>query len=331
MIRKSLAAFFTMTIVLTLLPQSAVAQSTDRTMPMRTPDGQPDISGVFTFRTLTPFQRPTEFDGQENLSAEEAAAFEASERTRLNRDLFDPEKGAAGYRPRSEGGVLSYNEFWYERGIELTSDKRTSLIIDPPDGRLPPLTEEARRAAQTRREYADKHRYDSYENRSLADRCIMGFNSGPPMVSGAYNNNVMIFQAPGYVAILNEMVHNARIVPLDDTAKPLFQQFAGVSRGHWEGETLVIETTQFRGGQSRGTGPNMHLIERLTSLDPDTVAYEFTVTDPTVYTAPYTVMMPFRRTDGALFEYACHEGNYGLYGILAGARELEQQGRELRP
>ena len=140
----------------------------------------------------------------------------------------------------------------------------------------------------------------------------------------------MIFQVPGYVVILNEMVHNARIVPLDDTAKPLFQQFAGVSRGHWEGETLVIETTQFRGGQSRGTGPNMHLIERLTSLDPDTVAYEFTVTDPTVYTAPYTVMMPFRRTDGPLFEYACHEGNYGLYGILAGARELERQGRELR-
>ena len=250
MIKKGLAAFFTMTIVLTFLPQSAVAQSTDRTMPMRTPDGQPDISGIFTFRTLTPFQRPTEFEGQENLSAEEAAAFEASERTRLNRDLFDPEKGAAGYRPRSEGGVLSYNEFWYERGIELTSDKRTSLIIDPPDGRLPPLTEEARRAAQERREYADEHRYDSYENRSLADRCIMGFNSGPPMVSGTYNNNVMIFQASGHVAILNEMVHNARIVPLDDTAKPPFPQFAGVSRGHWEGETLVIETTQFRAARA---------------------------------------------------------------------------------
>ena len=333
MIKNGLAAFFTITVVLTLLPQSAVAQSTDRTMPRRTPDGQPEISGIFTFRTLTPFQRPTALEGQENLSAEEAEAFEARERTRLNRDLFDPEKGAvtAGYQPRSEGGVLSYNEFWYERGVELTSDKRTSLIIDPPDGRLPPMTEDARRAAQERREYTNEHRYDSYENRSLADRCIMGFNSGPPMVSGAYNNNVMIFQVPGYVVILNEMVHNTRIVPLDDTAKPPFPQFAGVSRGRWEGETLVIETTQFRGGQSRGTGPNMHLIERLTRVDPDTVTYEFTVTDPTVYTAPYTVMMPFRRTNGPLFEYACHEGNYGLYGILAGARELERQGRELRP
>ena len=331
MLKKCLAAFVGAAIVLALVPMAA-AQSGEPTMPMRTPDGQPDVSGTFTFRTLTPFERPTQFDGRENLTPEEAAAFEASERTRLNRDLFDPETGAAGYRPRSEGGVLSYNEFWYERGIELTSDKRTSLVVDPPDGRLPPRTEEAAMAARENAAYRREHMYDSYENRSLADRCIMGFNSGPPMRSSAYNNNVMIFQTPGYVTILNEMVHNARIIPIDgDTAKPPFSQLAGVSRGRWEGETLVIETTQFRGGQSGGTGPNMHLVERLTRLDPDTVSYEFTVTDPTVYTAPYTVMMPFRRTDGPLFEYACHEGNYGLHGILAGARNLEREGRELRP
>ena len=331
MLNRCVAAFFTMIIGLTIVPQPAVAQSTDRTMPMRTPDGQPDISGIFTFRTLTPFQRPSQFEGRENLTAEEAAEFEASERRRQNRDLFDPEKGASGYAPRSEGGVLSYNEFWYERGIELTSDKRTALVIDPPDGRLPPQTEEARLVAAERREYTNEHRYDSYENRSLADRCIMGFNSGPPMRSSAYNNNVHIVQAPGYVALLNEMVHNVRVIPLDDRAKPPFPQFAGASRGHWEGETLVVETTDFRGGQSGGTGPNMHLIERFTRLDPDTVAYEFTVTDPMVYTAPYTVMMPLRRLDGVLFEYACHEGNIGLGGILGGARELEKLGRELRP
>ncbi len=331
MLKRCIAAFVGAAIVLALAPMAA-AQSDERTMPMRTPDGQPDVSGTFTFRTLTPFQRPSQFEGLENLTPEEAAAFEAAERTRLNRDLFDPETGAAGYRPRSEGGVLSYNEFWYERGIELTSDKRTSLVVDPPDGRLPPRTEEAAMAARERAAYRREHMYDSYENRSLADRCIMGFNSGPPMRSASYNNNVMIFQAPGYVAILNEMVHNARIIPIDqDVAKPPFPQFAGVSRAHWEGETLVIETTRFRGGQSGGTGPNMHLVEKLTRIDPDTVAYEFTVTDPTVYTAPYTVMMPFRRTDGPLFEYACHEGNYGLYGILAGARNLEREGRELRP
>ena len=150
------------------------------------------------------------------------------------------------------------------------------------------------------------------------------------MRSSAYNNNVMIFQNPGYVTILNEMVHNARVIPIDDTAKPPFPQYSGVSRGHWDGDTLVIETSQFRGGSSGLTSPHMHLVERLTRLDPDTVAYEYTVTDPTVYTAPYTVMVPFRRTDGPLFEYACHEGNIGLHGILAGARNLERQGRELR-
>ena len=151
------------------------------------------------------------------------------------------------------------------------------------------------------------------------------------MVSATYNNNVMIFQAPGYVTILNEMVHNARVIPIGNgTDKPPFVQYSGVSRGHYEGNTLVVETTQFRGGQSRGTGPNMHLIERFTRRDPDTVAYEFTVTDDTVYTAPYTALMPLRRTDDDLFEYACHEGNIGMHGILAGARKLESEGRELR-
>jgi len=329
--RKCFAAVFTIAIVLALAPQTA-AQSTDRAMPMRTPDGQPDISGIFTFRTLTPMERPQEFEGQETLSDEEAAAYEAVLRRLANRDLFDPEKGARGYAPRSEGGVLSYNEFWYERGIELTSDKRTSLVINPPNGRLPPRVPrtpdpERERLSQVE---ATARLYDSYENRSTGDRCIMGFNAGPPMRSSAYNNNVMIFQSPGYVTILNEMVHNARIIPIGDSASPPFSQYSGVSRGHWEGQTLVIETTRFRGGSSGLSSPNMHLIERLTRLDPDTVAYEYTVTDPTVYTAPYTVMMPFRRTDGPLFEYACHEGNIGLYGILAGARELERQGRELR-
>ena len=330
MTRNTLGAFCVSILLLALAAPAAWAQADGR-MPLRTPDGQPDVSGIFTFRTLTPLERPERFDGVETLGPEEAAQFEASERIRRNRDLFDPEKGALFYRPRSEGGVLSYNEFWYERGIEMTSDKRTSLIVDPPDGRRPPRTPEAaarrREAAAHRRE----HMYDSYENRSMFDRCIMGFNAGPPMTSGTYNNNVMIFQAPGTVAILNEMVHNARIIPIDDTAKPPFPQRSGVSRAHWEGETLVIETTQFAGGSSSLSSTGMHLIERLTRIDPDTVAYEYTVTDPAVYTAPYTVMMPFRRLDGTLFEYACHEGNYGLYGILAGARRMERLGRELRP
>ena len=329
---RCVAGLFTAAVVLAFAPP-APAQSEEPTTPMRRPHGDPDISGIFTFRTLTPLQRPEQFADQETLDAETAAAFEASERTRQNRDLFDPIAGArsAGYAPRSEGGVLSYNEFWYERGVDLTDDKRTSLVIDPPNGRLPARTPEAQQAARERAAFRREHMYDSYENRSLMDRCIMGFNAGPPMSSSAYNNNVMIFQTEDHVVILNEMVHNARIVPVGDVAKPPFKQFSGVSRGHWEGETFVVETTGFRGGESRGTSPNKHLVERFTRISPDRVAYEYTITDPTVYTAPYTVLMPFRRTDGPLFEYACHEGNIGLYGILAGARELERQGRELRP
>ena len=330
MLKTGFAACFALAIVLTHAHQPVMAQSADR-MPLRTPDGQPDVSGVFTFRTLTPLQRPPQFEGKETLTAEEAVEFEVSERRRQNRDLFDPELGANNYRPRSEGGVLSYNEFWYERGIELTSDKRTSLIVDPPDGRLPPQTEAARMAAQERRAYQEAHRYDSYENRGLGDRCIMFSKSGPPIRSGAYNNNLMIFQTPGVVVILTEQARQARLIPIADTPKPAFAQLAGVSRAHWEGETLVIETTQFRDRENGGTGPGMHLVERLTRVDSETVAYEYTVTDPAVYTAPYTVMMPFRRTDGPIFEYACHEGNIGLYGILAGARNLERLGRELRP
>ncbi len=328
MLKTCFVAFFA--VVLTLAPQPVMAQ-TGGAMPMRTPDGQPDVSGIFTFRTLTPLERPTQFEGRDSLSVEEAAAFEASERTRQNRDLFDPVSGApnAGYQPRSEGGVLSYNEFWYERGIELTSDKRTSLIIDPPDGRRPPRTEAAQVAARERRAHTEIHRYDSYEDRTMTDRCLGTSVAGPPLRAGAYNNNLMIFQTADHVVIQNEMASQARVIPLADTATPSFVQLKGVSRGHWEGETLVIETTNFR-SDSALTGPNMHLIERLTRLDPDTVAYEYTVTDPTVYTAPYTAMLPLRRTNGPIFEYACHEGNIGLSGILAGARELERQGRELR-
>ena len=151
------------------------------------------------------------------------------------------------------------------------------------------------------------------------------------MRSSAYNNNVLIFQTPGYVTILNEMVHNARVIPIDNEPNLSFDQKSGVSRARWDGQTLVIETDQFAGGSSGLTSTNMHLVERLTRIDPDTVAYEYTVTDASVYADPYSVMMPLRRTDQNIFEYACHEGNIGMHGILAGARRLESEGRELRP
>jgi len=324
---RPIAAAAVTAAFLALAALPAAAQNEAAPEPTRTPDGQPDISGIFTFRTLTPLQRPTALEGRETLSLEEAAAFEAAERTRLNRDLFDPITGApsAGYQPRAEGGVLSYNEFWYERGVELTSDKRTSLVIDPPDGRIP-FRPEYQAASRIRRLNNRNGFADSYTDRSLADRCIMGFNAGPPMVSSAYNNNVQILQAPGYVVIFNEMIHNARIIPLDGRPHGDLRQWSGDSRGRWEGETLVVETRNFLretslGGSSRDT----HVVERFRRIDPDTVLYEFTVEDPNNFTRPWTATMPLRRTDGLLFEYACHEGNYGLHGILAGARRKNTQ------
>ncbi|MCH7749122.1 MAG: hypothetical protein IH939_13605 [Acidobacteria bacterium] len=326
------ATAFILSACLVLAAPPVVAQSDPPGL--RTPYGAPDIQGLFTFRTLTPLQRPVidagasaALAGKAALTAEEAAAYEVSRRTELNRDLQNLAVHAPGVRYQSlaEGGVGGYNEFWYERGIELTSDKRTSLVVDPSTGRIP-YREEYQAAARIRGVNISNGFADSYTDRSLSDRCLMGFNAGPPMVSSAYNNNVHILQTPHYVVILNEMVHNARIVPLDGRPHGRLRQYAGDSRGRWEGETLVIETKNFLretslGGSSRDT----YLVERFRRVDPDTVMYEFTVEDANSYTRAWTARMPLRRTDGPLFEYACHEGNIGLAGILAGARNLDTQ------
>ena len=327
--RLSAALVIAVTTVL-VMPLPVTAQSEAPSAPLRTPDGQPDISGVFTFRTLTPLERPAALEGRDTLTAEDAAAFEASERRRLNRDTFDPETGApsAGYQSREEGGVLSYNEFWYERGIELTSDKRTSLVVDPPSGRIPYRAEFAE-ASRLNRLNMRNGFGDDYTDRTLADRCLMGSNSGPPMRPGSYNNNVLILQVPGYITIVNEHIHNTRIIPVDGRPHSDVPQWVGDSRGHWEGESLVIETKNFlRETTFSGSSKDTRLVERFTRIDADTVAYEFTIEDPNNYTRPWTAMIPFRRTDGPLFEYACHEGNYGLPGILAGARKLNTQAVE---
>ena len=331
MSRRYCAALLTVVTFVCLVPGAAVAQverdPQSGWTPPRTPDGVPDLQGTYTFRTITPMQRPAALEGRVTLSAEEAAEFEESERARLNRDLFDPIAGApsAGYAPRAEGGVLSYNEFWYERGVELTRDKRTSLIMDPPDGRIP-YTDAAREKNRVTRANLSAGFADSYTDRSLQDRCIMGFNAGPPMVPSAYNNNVMIFQTPGQVVIYNEMVHNARIIPIEGGPHGDLRQWSGDSRARWEGDMLVIETTNFlRETAFRGSTADTQLVERLWRVDPDTVLYEFTVEDPTSFTRPWTALFPLRRTNGPLFEYACHEGNYGLEGILAGARNKNTQ------
>jgi hypothetical protein len=296
----------------------------------RTADGKPNLEGIYTFSTITPLQRPDALAGKDTLSDQEAAAFEASENKRLNRDLFDPVKGApgAGYPSRAEGGVLSYNEFWYERGDRMTRDKRTSLIIDPPDGRIP-LTDAARRSQAERTKQLYSGFAESHTDRSLADRCIMGFNAGPPMVPGSYNNNLHIMQTPGQVVIMNEMVHNVRVIPTDGRPRLGIRQWSGESRGRWEGDTLVVETFDFiRETSLTGSTADTRVVERFTRVDADTIKYEFTVTDPNSYTRPWTAVVPFVRTKGPIFEYACHEANYAMTGILAGQRVLEQEREE---
>jgi len=304
------------------------AAAQNRTPP-RTPDGKPNLTGIYSFSTITPLQRPETLRDKATLSDEEASAFEASENTRQNRDLFDPIKGApsAGYAPRAEGGVLSYNEFWYERGSKLTKDRRTALIVDPPSGTIP-MTDAARRVNAARGQLSNSGLGDSYEDRPLTDRCIQGFNSGPPMTPNQYNNNVQILQAPGLVVILNEMIHNARIIPTDGRPHTSIRAWSGDSRGRWEGDTLVVETINFRRETSLpGSTADTKIVERFTRVDADTLRYEFTVSDPHSYTQPWSAMVPMARIPGPLFEYGCHEGNYALPNILAGARAQEKAGK----
>ena len=322
--------------LLLTFPAVAFAQSEKQTP--RTSWGHPDLQGVWDFRTITPMERPHELAGKQVLSEEEAAAYEAEVNRQQNRDLIDPAKGGASYAPESEGGVVPYNEFWYDRGSSLVEGRRTSLVVDPSDGRIPPLTAEAekrRMAGAQAREGVGRHEptpggwVEDLGSGMLAVRCLAGLNSGPPMDPGAYNQNVQVFQTEDHVVLLNEMIHKVRVVPLDgrEHIGASLRQWMGDSRGHWDGDTLVVETTnflretKFRDGLSDA---NLHVIERFTRVSPSTLMYDVAVTDPTVWTRPWAYQIPMQKSDQPLYEYACHEGNYGLYNILAGARAREQ-------
>lgn len=309
--------------------QTASARAMKTWTPPRTPDGHPDLQGVWDFSTITPMERPRELGDKQVLTDQEAAAFEREENQRQNRDLIDSAKGGANY---PAGGVVPYNEFWYDRGNKVIGSKRTSLVVDPPDGRFPPLTPAAQeradaRAAVNRDDQLGHGPADSFEDRSVSERCILGFNAGPPMTPGAYNNYVQLFQTAGYVVIFTEMVHDARIIPLGGHPHlpPHLRQWRGDSQGHWEGRTLVIDTTNFyRETSLGGSGANLHLVERFTRTDADTLLYEFTVEDQTTWTKPWTAQIPMRKSQDRLYEYACHEGNSAMVGILAGARAREK-------
>ena len=306
-----------------------VAQSDRITIP-RTADGRPDLSGVWDFRTVTPLERPRELADKQFLTEEEAAEF-AQQRVRarnadLNRENTVTDRAVVNGTTETADLRLAYNDFWWDRGTQVVGTRRTSLILDPPDGRIPALTptEEQRRAARATR---SQRLAEGPEDRSLAERCITGFNSGPPMLPGGYNQNVQLFQTPDHVVIFNEMVHNARIVPLDGRAHTTLRQWTGESRGRWVGDTLVVETKNFRQETSfNGSSERLHLIEHFTRIDGDTLIYEFTVSDPATWTRPWTVQIPMRRSEFPIYEYSCHEGNYGMEGTLSGARSVEAAG-----
>jgi hypothetical protein len=297
----------------------------------RTAEGQPDLQGVWDYRTITPMQRPAALGSKAFFTDEEAAAFARDENRRQNRDLIDPKVGGVNY---PAGGVVPYNEFWYDRGNRVVKTNRTSLIVDPPDGRQPPLTPEGkqrmeRREAEGRSTQLGHPAADSWEDRPLQERCLLGLNAGPPMFPGAYNNNVGIFQNRDFVLLLVEMVHDVRVVPLDGRPHGHIPQWKGDSRGHWEGDTLVVDTINFKRDTTfAGSTANMHLIERFTRTDPDTLVYEFTVDDRTTWTKPWTAQIPMTKTDDPIYEYACHEGNYAMPSILAGARADEKAAEE---
>jgi hypothetical protein len=286
----------------------------------RTPDGKPDLQGVWTSATLTPLERPADLGNKQFFTKEEAVEWTKQFLQNNNRDRRDG--------PAQVDVGRAYNEFWFSRGDAVVPTLRTSLIIDPPDGRIPALTPDGQQRAAARAERQRLHPADGPEDRSLAERCINWPVAGPPMIPGGYNNNYQIVQGPGYVTIVVEMIHDVRTISTDGRPHlpATVRQWMGDPRGHWEGNTLVVDTTNFTDKTNfRGSGENLHLIERFTRTGPNQLMYEFTVNDPASFTRPWTVQIPMAKTDGPLFEYACHEGNYGMEGMLRGARQQERE------
>ena len=317
MSHQCLAAVFTVIAGVALSAIPAAAQTAPRTA-----WGQPDLGGIWDFRTITPMQRPEALADKEFLTAEEAANLEQEA---VDRDIRLWDRAAR--RTEAGGNVGGYNNFWMDQGTNIVGTRRTSLIVDPPNGRLPEATEAGRARAAAGRGSFSSTLPESFTDLSNADRCITGFNAGPPITPGGYNQNVQIFQTADHLALLTEMVHTVRVVPLD--GRPALddrvRQWSGESRGHWEGETLVVETGNFDAKRGwRGSTSEMRLVERFTRVDADTLEYEFTVTDPDTWVAPWTVNLPMRRNELPLFEYACHEGNYAMDAMLGGARADER-------
>jgi len=305
-----------------LVMLAAAVLTAQKAKPPLTPWGKPDLQGMWDFRSLTPMERPSEVGDKAELTAEEATQFAKEAIRRQSRDEANLEAEVG------KGRVVPYNDFWFDWGTKLAGT-RTSLIVDPPDGRIPPLTAEAARRQAAQREARRGVEPDQISPGGWLDelsppvRCLLGFNQGPPMTPSAYNNNMQIFQTPDHVAILNEMIHDARIVPLDGRPHlaERIPQWLGSSRGRWEGNTLVVETINRRDDSSfRGAGRNLKLTERFTRADADTLVYEATLNDSTTWTRPWTFMVPMAKTSDKIYEYACHEANYYMANMLNAVR-----------
>ena len=298
--------------VVSLTPGPAAGQAAaDTWMPSSTPWGDPDLQGIWTMPNAqtTPFERPSEFAGKEVLTDTEVAEANAKAH-------YDSGRSAAS---------SSYNQFW---NAPLDSTGATSFVVDPPDGRIPYTPEGRKRVDATRA--VRRGPAQGPEDRSPGERCIHFYKTGPPMSPGGYNNNFQVLQTPGYVVIFNEQIHQTRVIPLDGRP-PIAQtirQWIGDSRGRWEGNTLVVDSTNFNDKRNGRGGwqatEDLHVVERFTRVDADTINYEFTVDDPRSFTRPWTGRIPMRTLHERMYEFACHEGNYGMMNILSGARADEK-------
>jgi hypothetical protein len=290
----------------------------------RTADGHPDLQGIWTTHTFTPLVRPGRYAEQEFLTEQEAAELAAL----LTEDDVDPlAAGIFGLSDEERRKRIVQNDpthydnaLWLTTGLAPLSSRRTSLIYDPPDGKIPPLTPAAVERAAARRAAIG---FDSHENRPLQERCIIWTHEGPPMLPPPYNDVLQIVQTPGYVLVVRELATAPRIIPTDGRPhlSETIRLWAGDSRGRWEGDTLVVETTNFTARTSfQGASAALHVVERFTRVSGDRILYQFTVDDPNTWTRPWSAEIPMLATRGPLYEYACHEGNYGLPDILRGAR-----------
>ena len=298
-------------VALAAVPLLAQSQKGDR---------RPDLDGVWNYATLTPLERPGQYADKPVLTDEEAEVFEREALQRNDADRRPPAGSDADV-------ALAYNNAWYDRGSKVVGTRRTSIITDPSDGRIPALTTEGQRRAALRADVRRQHGpADGPEDRSLAERCLL-FGAGPPMLPGPYNNNVQIVQTRDFVIIANEMIHDARIVPLNGAPHlpASVRRWQGDPRGHWDGDALVVDTTNFSDRTNvRGSDEQLHLVERFRRVDANTLMYEFTVDDPTAFTKSWSGAIPMTRSSEPIYEYACHEANYAMGGILRGARAQEK-------